>query len=430
MTALIHLLNEYGYIVLFFSLMLQLIVIPIPSEALMSYVGVLSFQGKMNLILSLLSAGLGGIIGASISYWIGYKLGAPFIRKYGRYLHMGPEKMAKMEVWYKKYGKMLLLVSYFIPGICHVASIISGLIKLPYRSFAIFSSIGVFLWAGTYLSLGYKLGPKWDQYQSEIEKWLVLGCIVAGIVALTFFVLKANRRYVKESILLIFQATFKSFGSFFKTKILILELLLFFIVLFALMIRMIQDIIANQYEHFNTFCSTIVFSLFTPEWHGIMDAVFALSSVKILGTFGVLTILVIILNRRNIWLELLFFAITVIGTFLFSAGIHWLFHFLFTNISSQFPDGPAMYLVSILGFFFIMLIRHHRNYLIIFILLASFVLILSAYFISCIYNMHAEPNDILAGYLLSGVWVSGMFFALETFRFLSLLKRELKSSRN
>jgi membrane protein DedA with SNARE-associated domain len=428
MDALIHLLNEYGYIVLFFSLMLQLIIIPIPSEALMSYVGVLAFQGKMNLILALLSAVSGGIIGASISYWIGYKLGVPFINKYGRYLHMGPEKMAKMEIWYKKYGKVLLLVSYIIPGICHIASILSGIIKLPYRSFAVFSYIGVFLWAGLYIFLGYLLGPKWNQYQSEIEKWLVLGGIVVGIGVLAFIVIKANRQYVKESTLLIFQATFKQFGSFFKTKILILEILLFFAILFALMVRMIQAMIAHQFGQFNTFCRNIVFFLFTPGWHGIMYAVYDLSSVKNLSIVGVLTVLAIVFNRKNIWLELLFFAITILGTLLFSSGIHWLFHFLFSNISAQFPDAPAMLLVSILSFFFIMLIRHYRNYHIIFVLLVCFISILTAYFISGVYIMHAEPSDIMAGYLFSAVWVSGMLFALETFRFLSLLKKELKDS--
>jgi membrane protein DedA with SNARE-associated domain len=426
MNALIHLLNEYGYIVLFFSLMLELIIIPIPNEALMSYVGVLAFQGKMNLVLAIFSAGLGGIIGASISYWIGYKLGGPFFKKYGRYIHMGPEKLAKMEIWYTKYGKVLLIVSYIIPGIRHVASIISGVIKLPFRSFAVFSYIGVFLWAGTFIFLGYSLGPKWDQYQGEIKKWLVLASIVAGIVVLAYIVIKANRQFIKESILLIFQATFKRYKSFLKVKVLILVTLILFSALFALMVGMIQDFIANEFGHFNMIFRTLVYSVFTPGWHGIMSAVYALASVRVLSVFGVLTVLVIILNRKNIWLELLFFAITLIGTFLFSAGIRWLFRFLFSNkhISPNFPDEPAMFIVSIGGFFLIMLLRHHRNYQVITILFFSFLLILAAYSVSGVYIENVEPSDIMAGYVFSGVWASGMFFALEIFRFLSLLKRE------
>jgi membrane protein DedA with SNARE-associated domain len=426
MNSLIHLLNEYGYIVLFFSLMLELIIIPIPNEALMSYVGVLAFQGKMNLVLAIFSAGLGGIIGATISYWIGYKLGGPFFKKYGHYIHMGPEKLAKMEIWYTKYGKVLLIVSYIIPGIRHVASIVSGVIKLPFRSFAVFSYIGVFLWASTFLFLGYSLGPKWDQYQGEIKKWLILASIVAGIVVLAYIVIKANRQFIKESILLIFQVTFKRYKSFLKVKVLILVTLILFSALFALMVGMIQDFIANEFGHFNMIFRTLVYSVFTPGWHGIMSVIYALASVRVLSVLGVLTVLVIILNRKNIWLELLFFAITLIGTFLFSTGIHWLFRFLFSNkqISSNFPDEPAMFIVSIGGFFLIMLLRHRRNYQVITILLVLFLLILAAYSVSGVYIKNVEPSDIMAGYVFSGAWASGMFFALEIFRFLSLLKKD------
>lgn len=88
MNEIIQLLNHYGYIVLFLSLLLELIIVPIPNEALMSYVGVLCYQGKMNIILSILFAGVGGVVGATISYWIGYKLGVPFFRKFGHYFHM------------------------------------------------------------------------------------------------------------------------------------------------------------------------------------------------------------------------------------------------------------------------------------------------------------------------------------------------------
>ena len=190
MIDVIHLLNQYGYIILFLSLMLELIIIPIPNEALMSYVGVLCFQGKMNLVFSVLIAGTGGIVGASISYWVGYKLGTPFIRKFGHYIHMGPEKLEKMSRWYKKYGKVLLVISFFIPGVRHVASIITGVIKLPYRSFAFFAYIGIFLWVGTFITLGNLLGPTWDRYQGEIKKWLVLASIIIGLILVIYFVFR------------------------------------------------------------------------------------------------------------------------------------------------------------------------------------------------------------------------------------------------
>jgi membrane protein DedA with SNARE-associated domain len=63
--------------------MLELIEVPIPGEPLMSYFGFLVYEGKLNWITSILIGGLGSSLGMTISYLIGYKLGAPFFHKYG-----------------------------------------------------------------------------------------------------------------------------------------------------------------------------------------------------------------------------------------------------------------------------------------------------------------------------------------------------------
>jgi len=427
MTELMHLLNQYGYIVIFFSLMLELIILPIPNEALLSYVGVLSFQGEMNIIFVTFFAGCGAAVGATVSYWIGYKLGTPFFKKYGHYIHMGPEKMETMEKWYKKYGKILLVFSFFIPGIRHIASIISGVIKLPIRQFMIFSYIGLFLWVATFIFLGYTLGPAWEQYAGEIKKWLVLVIIFIGIIVLCYFVLKTNRRYLKEALWLIFDATFKRFKSFLKIKLLILTILALFVTFFTLMVGIIQNFISNEFVHFNTIVNTIVFSLFNTHWQEIMNGIHYLSSWILLGSIVLLTIIGIALNKKHIGLELIFFSVTLIGLFVFSKGIHWLFQFLFhgIHINAGFPDTPSMYLVCTFGYFLFMLIRHHRNYQFSVMTSLFFVMILVSYFISGIY-FHMLPSNLVAGYVFSAVWICGMLLALETFRFLSILKKERK----
>lgn len=428
MSGLIHLLNEYGYITLFLSLMVELILIPIPNEALMSYVGILSFQGKMNIVFSYLSAGIGGIFGVTISYWIGYKLGLPFFRKFGRYIHMGPEKMERLSKWYEKYGKVLLIFSYFVPGIRHIASIISGVIRLPFRSFCIFSYIGVFLWTGTFISLGYVLGPQWEKYQGDIKKWLVLASIFIGILVLCYFFIKANQRYIKESGLLLFQSVFKRYRSFLKIKLFIFLILILFVSLFTLMIGMIQDFVSNEFDRFNTISRAIIFSLFNIHWQSVMNDFYSLSSWIALGIIALVTMIIIFVNHTNKWLELLFFALTSIGSFLFSGGIRWLFRFMISGnyISSDFPNQQSLILIVFYGFFLMMLIRHQRSYLFGLTMFFLFIFVLLAYSICGVYIARVNPSDLMAGYVFGAVWVSGMIFSLELFRFLSLIKENLK----
>lgn len=427
MNEVIHLLNQYGYIILFLSLMLELIIIPIPNEALMSYVGVLCYQGKLNVILSIVTAGTGGILGATISYWIGYKLGYPFFRKFGHFIHLGPEKLEKLSKWYEKYGKVLLIFSFFIPGVRHVASIISGVIKLPFRSFSIFAYTGVFLWTGTFISLGNLLGPQWDQYKGEIEKWLVLSSIIIGFFAIIYIVVRANRNFIKEALFLFYEHAVIKFKSFLKIKFIIVFFLILFILFFTLTIGMIQDFVSNEFVQFNIISKKVVFSLLNNQWQGIMDSIHILSSWKFLGLAAVMTILTILLNKRNRWLELLFFISTMTGTFLFSKGVNWLFNFILNNkVSSDFPDEQSMLFMASYGFLLFMLIRHNRNYLLSVGVFLAFLFILLAYFVSGIY-LQDSPNNLIAGYVFSAAWVTGMSCALEMFRLLSLIKEKIKN---
>jgi len=74
-------IDQYGYVVLFAALLLELIALPLPGEVFMSYSGFLVFQGHLNWFVSILMAGVGACIGMTLSYWIGFKLGKPFFCK-------------------------------------------------------------------------------------------------------------------------------------------------------------------------------------------------------------------------------------------------------------------------------------------------------------------------------------------------------------
>ena len=127
-------MDQFGYIVLFASLLLELIALPLPGEVLMSYTGFLIYQGNLNWLASILIGGTGASIGMTLSYWIGFKLGKPFFEKYGHRFHMGPDKIEKTSHWFTKHGNKLLVFAYFIPGVRHITGYFSGITRLPFRT--------------------------------------------------------------------------------------------------------------------------------------------------------------------------------------------------------------------------------------------------------------------------------------------------------
>lgn len=87
---------------------------------------------------------LSGGLGITVTYWIGKAGGYKLIEKYGKYIHLGPERYKKTAAWFERSGSKLLVFAYFIPGIRHFTGYISGISRMPFRKFIIPAYIGAF----------------------------------------------------------------------------------------------------------------------------------------------------------------------------------------------------------------------------------------------------------------------------------------------
>jgi membrane protein DedA with SNARE-associated domain len=192
-------IDQFGYIVLFIALMLEMIAFPLPGEVLMGYSGFLVYQGHLNWVLSIIIAGIGASIGMTLSYWIGSKLGTPFFMKHGHRFHMGPERMEKTSRWFSKHGNKLLIIAYFIPGIRHITGYFSGITRIPFRTFALFAYSGAFLWVTVFISLGKILGPQWELFHSSVKKYLIIGGIAAAIILVGIYLYKMYKVQLKHA---------------------------------------------------------------------------------------------------------------------------------------------------------------------------------------------------------------------------------------
>ncbi|MFB9761453.1 DedA family protein [Ectobacillus funiculus] len=135
---------------------------------------------------SLLSAFAGSIGGISLSYFLGIKLGLPFLRKFGPKIHITEERIHKTKKLFSKLGPYLLFIGYFIPGVRHITAYLAGINCLPFRKFATFSYPGAVLWGFTFVTLGRELGENWSKVETYMSKYsvyamllIVLGLVVA-----------------------------------------------------------------------------------------------------------------------------------------------------------------------------------------------------------------------------------------------------------
>jgi len=149
-------LQQYGPVALFFLLALGIIALPIPDESLLVGAGVLMSKGDLALLPTVIAAITGAWCGITVSYWLGIYLG-PYIiaSRFGKLIGLRGPGFQKVQHWFSRIGKWLLMIGYFIPGVRHFVGYLAGTLGLPYRQFSLFAYTGGAVWSTLFLSLGY-----------------------------------------------------------------------------------------------------------------------------------------------------------------------------------------------------------------------------------------------------------------------------------
>ncbi|WCK52934.1 VTT domain-containing protein [Aneurinibacillus sp. Ricciae_BoGa-3] len=423
MGYLTTLMNHYGYIVLLISFTLELIAVPVPGEVLMGYTGVLVFQGKLNWILSIFTAWIGCCIGISIAYWIGFKLGTPFFKKYGHKFHMGPEKLEKTSQWFEKYGNKMLIIAYFIPGVRHITGYFSGITRIRFRTFALYAYLGALLYTGTFISLGKVLGPQWEHFHNSIKKYLLIAGIIAAVVIAVVYAYKKHKERIKEKLTNGLSKGIHLFHSLRRVRLLILAIAAVFLGLVVFMGGLIQDYLSSEFEDFNAVVSVLVSLIFDKSWIPWMDAFGLLASAKMLWILGILTFVWVCLKGKERVVEAGFLVIAVGGGELWKQLLRHVFTVVHPspNVGSSlypFPNEQTLMATIVYGFTSFVLARASIKPSISILVSLLTLLFLFVIGLNGIYFGTESPSGTVAGYVFGGVWLSLTIFLMEIFRLL------------
>lgn len=128
-------INQYGYIAIFILLTLGIIGLPVPDEVLLTYLGYVISLGNMDYALTYIAALSGAVCGITISYFLGIKLGEPFLRKFGSKFFINEKMINRTNRLFNRFGSFVLVICYFVPGVRHVAAYIGGISNFPFRRF-------------------------------------------------------------------------------------------------------------------------------------------------------------------------------------------------------------------------------------------------------------------------------------------------------
>ncbi|AZN40782.1 VTT domain-containing protein [Paenibacillus albus] len=414
-------LEHYGYGIIFLSLFLEMLALPLPGEMMMSYAGLFVYEGKLSWLLSIVSASAGVTGGVTLSYWIGYRLGKPFVAKYGHRVHLGEAQLARLTVWFEKYGDKLLFIAYFIPGVRHITGYFCGVTRMPFRRYALYAYSGAIFWVGLFISLGKVLGPKWETYHTTVNHYMILFGIASGLLAVALYLYRKYKSTVQAALMHVLTRGVSHFHSYGKVRFLLLGAFLLLILFVSLMLGMIQDFLGHEFSQFDEITSYVVLTAFGSQWHDQMELFAKLGTITLYGPLITLTAVWILFKGRNRGLELVFLLWVVVGGEVLDEGLKMIFHRIgpvaegvtFINTS---PSKETLTSIVVCGFSAFLLLRHYRSYAAHLLLPAVVIALCLMIGISRIYFQVAFPSDVAAGYIFGGVWVSMNVILLEVLR--------------
>ena len=194
---LIEILRQYGYLIIFFGVMIGGEVILLPAVFLASL-------GLMN-IFGVIVFGLAGtMISDSGWYLAGKKAkGKNYFSRIINYEKYRP----RIDLWKNKfnnYNAKILILSKFVYGTRIITLMSSGYQKLPYEKFLKFNFIGSFLWLAFIVVLGYGMGLSWQYlkiYGDYVQYLALFGLLALFVIryafqkAITILNYERNRRH-------------------------------------------------------------------------------------------------------------------------------------------------------------------------------------------------------------------------------------------
>ena len=422
---MIGLINHYGYIILFSALVLELIAFPLPGELMMTYCGFLVYQSKMNWIISILVATAGVISGITISYFVGTRLGAKFFEKYGSYIHFGPNQMEKTSKWFKSSGNKLLILAYFIPGVRHITGYFSGITEISYKRFAINAYFGAFIWTATFISLGKVLGPNWDKFHSYISKYLIIGSLIISLIFIIIYVYRNHKTKIIEITYKMLNASITTFHSMGKMKAAIAAVAVAFLGFSVLVIGVIQDYLAREFDQFDIIVSYLVKAIFNSKWSELMALFELITSIKVLVPLTIIIFIWIIRRNTNRILEIKFLFIVIGGGEILQYVLRHIFRrlgpssvSLIGNSVYTFPSNQSLMAIVAYGFFVYLIVRRPKKAWAktAVLIITLFICIISG--LNPIFFQTQYPSDVYAGYIFGGVWLTINIILLEVYRIL------------
>jgi len=151
-----------AYIVLFVSAFTENVLPPVPGDTVVIFGAYLVSIGQLSFWGVYISTTLGSVVGFVTMYYIGIRVGRPFIYAKKRSKIFKEKNLQKVEIWFSKWGYWVIFANRFLSGTRSVISIFAGLFHLNVIIVVSLALLSALIWNALLISGGLLVGNNWD----------------------------------------------------------------------------------------------------------------------------------------------------------------------------------------------------------------------------------------------------------------------------
>lgn len=192
-------IEQLGYLGVALLVVLENVFPPIPSEIVLPFAGFVAQQGSDSVVLMILVATVGSVIGALIMYWIAAIIGDDrlhaFTRRFGKWVQIREADLTRAEEWFDRHAMSAVLVGRCVPLIRSVVSIPAGFRRMKLIPYIAYTFLGSLVWNIALVGAGAVLGENWERVEPVVAtfQWIVIVVILAGLARLAYVVVQRRR---------------------------------------------------------------------------------------------------------------------------------------------------------------------------------------------------------------------------------------------
>jgi membrane protein DedA with SNARE-associated domain len=133
--------------------------------------------------LALSGAGtLGYAAGAVVGWAIGRRGGRELLARHGRWLHLGPDRLRRAEMWFDRHGRAAIVLGRLTPLVRSFVSVTAGVLGAPFVSYLALTLLGSAIWCFAFAGAGWALGTSWHTLHAAFG-YVDVVAAVAGVAA-------------------------------------------------------------------------------------------------------------------------------------------------------------------------------------------------------------------------------------------------------